>query len=258
MIEKLKQLQSFDIVKHDVVLKNKSIFMIFLSSLTSSQSITSIIEGFLLSESQDPLCFFNGSATEINKYEDAVFLLLSGQCITVIDNQVFALETRSYPSRGIDSPNIEKSIRGSHDSFSENILFNVGLIRRRIRNENLMIELSQEGNLTLNDIAICYHSKKVNQTLLSDLKKKMKENKDIEINNERNLVEVLYGKTINPYPHVRYSERPDICAIHLLQGNIIILVDNMPSAMIKKRAVALKPILSLYLYTCSSASSMLM
>lgn len=232
MVEKLKQLQSFDIVKHDVVLKNKSIFMIFLSSLTSSQSIASIIEGFLLSESQDPLCFFNGSTTEISKYEDAVFLLLSGQCITVIDNQVFALETRSYPSRGIDSPNIEKSIRGSHDSFSENILFNVGLIRRRIRNENLMIELSQEGNLTLNDIAICYHSKKVNQTLLSDLKKKMKENKDIEINNERNLVEVLYGKTINPYPHVRYSERPDICAIHLLQGNIIILVDNMPSAMI--------------------------
>ena len=166
------------------------------------------------------------------KYEDAVFLLLSGQCITVIDNQVFALETRSYPNRGIDSPNIEKSIRGSHDSFSENILFNVGLIRRRIRNENLMIELSQEGNLTLNDIAICYHTKKVNQTLLSDLKKKLKENKDIEINNERNLVEVLYGKTINPYPHVRYSERPDICAIHLLQGNIIILVDNMPSSMI--------------------------
>ena len=106
MIEKLKQLQSFDIVKHDVVLKNKSIFMIFLSSLTSSQSIASIIEGFLLSESQDPLCFFNGSTTEISKYEDAVFLLLSGQCITVIDNQVFALETRSYPSRGIDSPNI--------------------------------------------------------------------------------------------------------------------------------------------------------
>lgn len=232
MIDRLKQLESFDIVKHDVVLKNHNIFMIFLSSLTSSQSITSIIEGFLFSESQEPLCFFNGSSTKINKYEDAVFLLLSGQCIVCIENEVFALETRSYPTRGIDHPNIEKSIRGSHDSFSENILFNVGLIRRRIRNENLIIELSQEGDLTLNDIAICYHSKKVNQTLLKDLKKKMKENIDIEINNERNLVEVLYGKTLNPYPHVRYSERPDICAIHLLQGNIIILVDNMPSAMI--------------------------
>ena len=164
-----------------------------------------------------------------------MFLLApEGFCLRITDIgiPVFALETRSYPTRGINSPNIEKSIRGSHDSFSENILFNAGLIRRRIRNENLMIELSQEGNLTLNDIAIVYHSKKVNQTLLSDLKKKMKENKDIEINNERNLVEVLYGKTINPYPHVRYSERPDICAIHILQGNIIILVDNMPSAMI--------------------------
>ena len=232
MIEQLKQLQSFDIVKHEIQLKNHSVLMMFLSSLTNSQSITSIIEGFLLSENQDPLCFFNGSSTKIKQYEDAVFLLLSGQCIVVINHEVYALETRSYPTRGIDSPNIEKSIRGSHDAFSENLLFNVGLIRRRIRNEHLRIELSQEGDLTRNDIALCYHTKKVNQTLLNDLKKKMKENKDIEINNERNLVEVLYGKTLNPYPHVRYSERPDICAIHLLQGNIILLVDNMPSAMI--------------------------
>ena len=185
-----------------------------------------------MSEHQDPLCFFNGSTSKIDNYEQAVFLLLSGQCIVIIKQEVFALETRNYPTRGIEHPNIEKSIRGSHDSFCENILFNVGLIRRRIRNENLIIELSQEGSLTRNDIAICYHSKKVNQQLLKDLKDKMKKNQTIEINNERNLVEVLYGKTLNPYPHVRYSERPDICAIHLLQGNIIILVDNMPSAMI--------------------------
>lgn len=232
MIEQLQQLESFDLVKHEVILKNKRVKMMFLSSLTSSNSITSIIEGFLFSEHQDPLCFFNGSSSKIDDYPKAVFLLLSGQCLVIIDDEVYALETRSYPNRGIEHPNIEKSIRGSHDSFSENILFNVGLIRRRIRNENLIVELSQEGELTKNDIAICYEKQKVDQQLLLDLKERMKKNKSIEINNERNLVEVLYGKTLNPYPHVRYSERPDICAIHLLQGNIILLVDNMPSAMI--------------------------
>ena len=232
MIEKLKQLESFDIVKHEVALNHQSVYMIFLSSLTSSESITSIIEGFLFSEYQDPLCFFNGSSSEVKDYEQAVFLLLSGQCLVCIGEKVYALETRSYPNRGIENPNIEKSIRGSHDSFSENILFNVGLVRRRIRNEKLMIELNQEGSKTLNDLALCYMKDKADPILLEDLKKRMKENQSIEINNERNLVEVLYGKTLNPYPHVRYSERPDICAIHLLQGNIILLVDNMPSAMI--------------------------
>lgn len=232
MIEQLKQLESFDLVKHEVILEDKKVFMMFLSSLTSTISVTSIIEGFLLSEHQKPLCFFNGSSSRVFSYNDAVFLLLSGQCIVILDEKVYALETRSYPTRGIDQPNVEKSIRGSHDSFSENILLNVGMIRRRIRNDHLMIELTQEGSMTKNDIALCYHKQKVNPSLLNDLKERMKKNQTIEINNERNLVEVLYGKTINPYPHVRYSERPDICSIHLLQGSIILLVDNMPSAMI--------------------------
>ncbi len=232
MIERLKNLESFDIVKHEVVLNHQSVFMMFLSSLTSTSSITSIIEGFLFSEDQDPLCFFNGSSEKIEDYSKAVFLLMSGQCLVCIQDEVYALETRAYPNRGIENPNIEKSIRGSHDSFSENILFNVGLIRRRIRSEKLKIELTQEGRMTQNDIAVCYMDDKADHRLLGDIQKRMMLNQNIEINNERNLVEVLYGKTLNPYPHVRYSERPDICAIHLLQGHIIILVDNMPSAMI--------------------------
>lgn len=232
MIEQLRKLESFDIVKHEVILNHQNVFMMFLSSLTSTISITSIIEGFLFSENQDPLCFFNGSSEKIEDYSKAVFLLMSGQCLVCIQDEVYALETRAYPNRGIENPNIEKSIRGSHDSFSENILFNVGLIRRRIRSENLRIELTQEGQMTQNDIAICYMKDKADQNLLKDIQKRMAINQSIEINNERNLIEVLYGKTLNPYPHVRYSERPDICAIHLLQGNIIMLVDNMPSAII--------------------------
>ena len=55
---------------------------------------------------------------------------------------------------------------------------------------------------------------------------------DAEILNERNLVEELYGKTLNPYPHVRYSERPDVCATHLLQGYLLVFVDNSPSIII--------------------------
>lgn len=232
MIEQLRKLESFDIVKHEVILNHQNVFMMFLSSLTSTISITSIIEGFLFSENQDPLCFFNGSSEKIEDYSKAVFLLMSGQCLVCIQDEVYALETRAYPNRGIENPNIEKSIRGSHDSFSENILFNVGLIRRRIRSENLRIELTQEGQMAQNDIAICYMKDKADQNLLKDIQKRMEINQSIEINNERNLIEVLYGKTLNPYPHVRYSERPDICAIHLLQGNIIMLVDNMPSAII--------------------------
>lgn len=188
MIEQLRKLESFDIVKHEVILNHQNVFMMFLSSLTSTISITSIIEGFLFSENQDPLCFFNGSSEKIEDYSKAVFLLMSGQCLVCIQDEVYALETRAYPNRGIENPNIEKSIRGSHDSFSENILFNVGLIRRRIRSENLRIELTQEGQMAQNDIAICYMKDKADQNLLKDIQKRMEINQSIEINNERNQI----------------------------------------------------------------------
>ena len=68
--------------------------------------------------------------------------------------------------------------------------------------------------------------------VLEDVTRRINALGDTEILNERNLCELLYGKTINPYPHVRYSERPDLCAIHLLQGYVVLLVDNSPTAMI--------------------------
>jgi stage V sporulation protein AF len=68
--------------------------------------------------------------------------------------------------------------------------------------------------------------------MLSDFKKRLDSLEDIEIIYERTLCDALYGKTLNPYPHVRYTERPDICSIQLLQGSIILLVDNMPSSII--------------------------
>ena len=232
MIEKIKKLESFDLVKRKLKLNEKTIELYYLSSLSSNDSISFIIQGLLFSEHQDLFVIFNGSLTSIKDYSQALLMLLSGQCLIIINDEISAIETRYYPNRSIQSPMIEKSIRGSQDSFTENILFNVGLIRRRIRNENLKVEINQEGELTKTDISICYMNNKVNHQLLNDLKERIKNNKDIEINNERNLIEVLYGKTYNPYPHVRYTERPDICAIHLLQGSIILLVDNMPSSII--------------------------
>lgn len=234
MISELKKrlADCFDVIFNEVTIQNQTITMVFLSSLTSQDAVNQLVEGFLFSEHQKPTIIFNGSKTELTKIEDALTCILSGQCVIFIDEKVFAIETRNYPSSSVSAPKNEKSIRGSMDSFTENILVNVGLIRRRIRNQNLKVVIEREGPLTKTDIAILYMQDCVNQDDLDDLYRRYRENTTIEINNERNLIEALYGKTLNPYPHVRYSERPDICAIHLLQGYIVVLVDNMPSSII--------------------------
>ena len=142
----------------------------------------------------------------------------------------YCVEVRSYPSRPNSEPNVERSVRGAHDGFVENIIFNVGLIRRRIRNPRLQMKIVRKGELTKCDIVYCYLDHIVDPDVLADLQQRLDHIQTGEVLSERNLCELLYGKTWNPYPHVRYSERPDICAIHLLRGYICILVDNSPSA----------------------------
>lgn len=235
-LESIKQKlsASFDVSFSSFELHGRTISMIFLSSLSTQQAINSLIQGFTQSPKTDPLTFFNGSVTALKDEQAAITMILSGQCVVLLDHDeaYYSVETRGYPTRSVHAPENEKSIRGSNDAFIENLIQNVGLIRRRIRDDRLVVELDKEGKLTKTDLAVVYMRGIVDQDVLDDFKHRLAMNEQVEIYNDRNLVEALYGKTLNPYPHVRYTERPDLCALHLLQGSLVILVDTIPSAIL--------------------------
>ncbi len=220
-IQLLKQSisDSFDLVYRNVTIEDHRCVLVFLSSLSDNALIADIVESIVItSKSGVALTLYPGSVEAKRDFKQSITALLSGQCLVLVDGfaDYYCVETRHYPSRATAEPSVEKSVRGSHDGFVENIILNVGLIRRRIRDPRLRIVINKEGAKTRTDIAYVYIEHLV----------------DPDILDERNLCEQLYGKTWNPYPHVRYTERPDICAIHLLQGYLICLVDNSPNAMI--------------------------
>lgn len=226
---------SFDIVYRQIDIKKQRVCLIFLSSLTDSGIIADLVEGIVITASRDlQVEFYPGSVDAQSDIHKAITSMLSGQCLVVIDGSdtFYCIETRHYPSRSTAEPSVEKSVRGAHDGFVENLILNVGLIRRRIRDPKLRIVINKEGVKTRTDIAYCYIEHLVDPDILNDFEHRLTTLDETEILSERNLCESLYGKTFNPYPHVRYSERPDICAIHLLQGYVVILVDNAPTAMI--------------------------
>lgn len=227
--------QSFDIVYRHVQIHHHDAYLIFLSSLSDSRLIASLVEGIVVTAGNElQITFYPGSVTYVKKQEEAITNMLSGQCLVLLEHSdiYYCIETRSYPSRQSAEPSVEKSVRGAHDGFVENIMFNIGLLRRRIRDPKLCVIMNKEGIKTRTDIAYVYIEGLVDPDILADFEHRMQTLPATEITSERNLCEALYGKTLNPYPHVRYSERPDICAIHLLQGYLIVVVDNAPSAMI--------------------------
>lgn len=226
---------SFDIVYRQIQIKKHHVCLIFLSSLSDSGIIADLVEGIVITANNDlQLVFYPGAVDKQTDLQKAITNMLSGQCLVLVEGSetFFNIETRHYPSRSTAEPSVEKSVRGSHDGFVENIILNVGLIRRRIRDPKLRITINKEGMKTRTDIAYCYIEHLVDPDILQDFENRITTLDETEILSERNLCESLYGKTWNPYPHVRYSERPDICAIHLLQGYLVVLVDNSPTAMI--------------------------
>lgn len=223
----------FDISKREVTFEDKVCYLCFLNSLSDSKLMNELIKGLYHSTSTiNHIQMFPGSVNECKDYQQAITSVLSGQCLLLFEDKMYLIEVRSYPNQPSNEASNEQSIRGSHDSFVENIILNVGLLRRRIRDPKLKVKLHQEGNASKTDIAYLYVEDLVDTTILTDFEKRLAEMKTTEIVYERGLSDALFGKSYNPYPTVRYSERPDICAIHLLQGYLVVLVDNSFTALI--------------------------
>ena len=173
------------------------------------------------------------TVTTLTEMLQSVFM---GMTCIFIDgyDSCFTIDCRTYPARGVDEPLKEKVLRGSRDGFVETIVFNTALIRRRIRSTDLITEIVQMGSSSKTDIAICYMDSRVDHKLLQKIRERIKK---IEVDalsmNQESLAECLFpGKWFNPFPKFKYTERPDTASAHILEGDIAIMVDNSPAAML--------------------------
>lgn len=162
--------------------------------------------------------------------------LLTGMFVLLIDGYEKALlvDSRTYPARGVEEPDKDKVLRGSKDGFVETIVFNTALIRRRIRSKELRMEMLNAGRSSRTDIVLCYMGDRVDRKLLDELRRKINSiDVDALSMNQESLAECLYRRRwFNPFPKFKYTERPDTAAAQVLEGNVVILVDNSPAAMI--------------------------
>lgn len=153
-------------------------------------------------------------------------------------DKIIIMDTRDYPSRSVEEPEKEKTLRGAKDGFTENMMDNISLIRRRIRDNNLIFEHNLIGSVSKTDVAVCYMKNKVDKKLLNTLTEKLSSlNVEALTVGDQSLLEKLmkslggYGR-FNPFPRVRYSQRPDIISAHVTEGKIAIIVDNSPTVML--------------------------
>ncbi|MFR8165380.1 MAG: spore germination protein [Enterocloster sp.] len=212
-----------------------------MDGLTKDEVLLRIMQGFASIQPDDMPDSPHGFSKKYVPYgetgledEESQILvsLLSGLSCLLIDgyDKCITIDCRTYPARGVEEPEKDKVLRGSRDGFVETLIFNTALIRRRIRDVDFTVEITQAGERSHTDIAICYMKGRVDQNLLKTIKERIQSlHVDALTMNQESLAECLYPhKWYNPFPKFRFSERPDTAAASILEGNIIILVDNSP------------------------------
>ena len=168
--------------------------------------------------------------------DNIVTSVLLGKTLLLMDGLQGAalLDAKEYPGRGVGEPADGKVLRGSHDGFIEAVVPNMALLRRRIRDPHLTMEGHKVGQRSHTDVVLCYLNDKVDQELLEEVRQKLAavEARSLSMGQESISEAIRPKQWYNPFPKVRYTERPDVAAASVMEGNIIVMVDNSPSVMI--------------------------
>ena len=237
--------ESFDVLQRDIEIGGRASSFYFIDGFMKDEAMVKIMASFFAVTEKnmpDSARAFSEKVVSsvevdiINDFDDIIRNILSGVTCLFIDGyeECIAIDTRTYPARGVDEPDKDKSLRGSRDGFVETIVFNTALMRRRIRDPHLVMKMMEVGKSSRSDVVVSYMEDRVDQELLKNLLNRIEslEIDDLRMN-QQSLAEALFKrKWFNPFPKFKFTERPDTAAACLLEGKVVILVDNSPSAMI--------------------------
>ncbi|MED3551183.1 spore germination protein [Cytobacillus praedii] len=236
---------SFDLGVRKLKVLRKDVHFYFVNGLTDTQFIIEIVEELVAINDNEKLSanlskivenrLVHQSVAQIKTMDELVDQVLSGLIVVVMEGVTHGLvvDVRSYPGRTPMEPDTEKVVRGSRDGYVENIIINTALTRRRIRDERLRFEIMRVGERSKTDVAIGYIKDIANPDLIDVIRKEIAA---IQIDGitmaDKTIEEFLLKQGYNPFPLVRYTERADVAATHLLEGHVLIFVDTSPSVMI--------------------------
>lgn len=243
--EKIGFGESFDLGIRKLKVVKKDVHIYFTSGLFETRFIIEIAEQLVEMNDREKLStnlfknienrLVHQSVSQIKTMDELVDQILSGLIVIVLDGEPTGLtvDVRSYPGRTPQEPDTEKVVRGSRDGFVENIISNTALTRRRIKDENLRFETIKVGERSKTDVAIAYLKDVANPDLIDVIRKEVEA---IEIDGvtmaDKTIEEFILKQGYNPFPLVRYTERADVAANHLLEGHVLVYVDTSPSVII--------------------------
>ena len=244
---KLKLKKSFDLLKREILIGERKSYFFFVDGLIDDDFMEKILSRCLsikkeeINATKNTTNFINKFIAHIevdkeNEINKIISNILTGFVAILIDgfDEAIILDIHSYPHREIEEPTKEQSLKGSKDGFVETLTTNTALIRRRIHNENLIFESLNIGNKSKTKVVIGYLDGLAYPDEIKLIKDKLN---SINVRSltmgDQSLVETLTkSKWYNPFPKIKTTQRPDVASSHILEGKIVLIIDNSPNIII--------------------------
>ncbi len=231
----IKSGESFDLVRRETEFSGRRRTFFYVEGFAAGGVLQKMFESLESGAGDDPESLPVAEASEVYKSEDAALAVASGKCVMFREGGApVVIDARSYPAREATEPENDRVLRGSRDGFVETLLFNVAMVRRRIRSPEFRAEHFTLGSSTMCDAAILYMDGRVDGRLLATLREKLSRlGTDSVTMGHQSVAECLMKKRwFDPFPKVRLTERPDVASAHVLEGSVVLIVDNSPEAML--------------------------
>ncbi|CRK82499.1 spore germination protein KA [Neobacillus massiliamazoniensis] len=172
--------------------------------------------------------------TKKTDFSEVPFALIQGNCVLVFEGtgEAFVVNVTAVNKRSILEPENEGVIRGAHDGFIEDLMTNLYLVRKRIRNPNLVVRYYQIGKETKTKLALLYMQDLANPDLIMEVDHRIDSITMDTTISPGFIAEMIQDNSFSLFPQTLLSERPDRAVAHLMEGRVVILSDGDPSALI--------------------------
>jgi len=175
-----------------------------------------------------------GDVHNIQDFKRLFPAILSGDTAFLIDGYThgFLIGTKGWEDRGVQESSVQTVVRGPRDAFSETLITNTALIRRRIKDPRLWLDMKEIGKVTKTNVAIMYIKQIVDEQVVEEVHRRLNQIDIDGILESGNIEELIRDQRFCLFPTIFNTERPDTVAANLLEGRVAVLVDGTPVALL--------------------------
>lgn len=230
-----------DIIKKKVIIDDNEAYFIYIEGLVDKdllqRDFIRPIIGLSLSQLKEEKYILNLPGLNVSIIYDMDNILLhimSGEALFICNKLSFIVSCKEikYDKRQIESPIVEKNLRGPNEGFIESLSTNLSILRRKIKNNRLKFKIIKIGTITNQVVNIAYIDGLTNTDILNTLYEKIKSINFDGLSAIGYIEQAIISRPNSIFPQFQVTERPDKAVAALLEGRLVILLDGTPVVLI--------------------------